>query len=124
MAPSPAPYPATGGDPALWTCNDRTSPAPTTYPSPVADLAPATPMPTTTPVKVGEDCAVSTWNARPAVPVTVPTPTVAVTVAASSCTTDTPCTVQGTDAQWGYVAFGIGLLVFLVAAVMVAGWRS
>jgi hypothetical protein len=94
--PVPSPMPAGGGLVAGWTCNDRTSPSPSPVPlsTPVA-----------VPVRVGQDCAVSSWA--------TPYPTQPVTVTVTATYGNGPVTVTGVD---GPPALAAGFLVFFAAA--------
>lgn len=74
--PVPAPSQEPGAPVTAWTCNDRTSPSPvpssymTTSPNPLPDANPvATAVPTTSPypVKVGQDCAATSYGTPGAV---------------------------------------------------------
>jgi hypothetical protein len=80
------------------------TPSPAPYPSAGGDVtgwtcesAPS-PQPTPDPADTVQSCAVTGWQTRP------------------------PTTLA--DEQWGVIAFGLGLLVFLCAAVFVASWRA
>lgn len=98
--PTPAPAPTSGSfAPSTWACSGQQ--VPQAVPSPGTDTS--------------TSCAVTSWA-------TVSPEPVASGGASPVCVTASPCVVQATDDQYGYVAFAFGLLVLLLAAGVVGSW--
>ncbi|MCU1601317.1 MAG: hypothetical protein JWO22_2026 [Frankiales bacterium] len=114
--PVPSPMPLGGGFVQGWACVDKVgaSPSPTTTPSPLADLAPSTPMPTTVAVwgKLGQDCAATSWA--------TPYPAANVTVAAGAAASVPPSSYSGNGGWTRDVGGYAGPMVAVVALAVLA----